>query len=272
MDPRFSPPGDGGQPAERADRAAVRRQLAAAPTSPCRPPTASCGSGAIPGWPAWAPASRPRSIRASGNLGYEWDVDTDNGFRPAGLMDMSSTTDNGAEVFTDYGSTTAAQQHGHPSPDPVPGRERRAGVRGRDRAMVVGPGQPDRLGQRDRPDRYGYAAGHGEPVRRHGSAQPATLMPGLTAATASTDTTAPTSTITSPAQNANLSDGAAMTISGTASRRRRWRGRRRRGLHRRRQHLASGHHHVGGEHVRDLELLVDRSRQPDGDDQVPGRR
>ena len=27
MDPRFSPPADGGQPAERADRAAVRRQL-----------------------------------------------------------------------------------------------------------------------------------------------------------------------------------------------------------------------------------------------------
>ena len=35
-------------------------------------------------------------------------------------------------------------------------------------------------------------------------AQPATLMSGLTAATASTDTTAPTSTITSPAAGANL--------------------------------------------------------------------
>ena len=48
-------------------------------------------------------------------------------------------------------------------------------------------------------------------------AQPATLMSGLTPATASTDTTAPTSTITSPAQGATLSDGSAVTISGTAT-------------------------------------------------------
>ena len=50
-----------------------------------------------------------------------------------------------------------------------------------------------------------------------GNVQPATLMSGLTPATASTDTTAPTSTITSPAQGANLSNGSAVTISGTAT-------------------------------------------------------
>src|SRR5215467_5440160 len=48
-------------------------------------------------------------------------------------------------------------------------------------------------------------------------AQPATLISGLTPATASTDTTAPTSTITSPAQGANLSDGSTVTVSGTAT-------------------------------------------------------
>ena len=32
-------------------------------------------------------------------------MDADNGFRPAGLIDMSSTTVSGVEVFTDYGST-----------------------------------------------------------------------------------------------------------------------------------------------------------------------
>ena len=41
-----------------------------------------------------------------GTLGYEWDEDTDNGFRPAGLFDLSSTTSSTAEVFTDYGSST----------------------------------------------------------------------------------------------------------------------------------------------------------------------
>ena len=48
-------------------------------------------------------------------------------------------------------------------------------------------------------------------------AQPFTLMQGLTPATASTDTTPPTSTITSPAQGANLPDGSAVTVSGTAT-------------------------------------------------------
>ena len=43
-------------------------------------------------WPAWRPASRSRSMPGVGTLGYEWDVDADNGFRPAGLFDMSSTT------------------------------------------------------------------------------------------------------------------------------------------------------------------------------------
>jgi hypothetical protein len=39
-------------------------------------------------------------------LGYEWDQDADNGFRPAGEVDLSSTTVSPVEVFTDYGNTT----------------------------------------------------------------------------------------------------------------------------------------------------------------------
>src|SRR5262249_46915767 len=50
---------------------------------------------------------------ASGNggtltrlLGYEWDSDLDNGFRPAGLIDMSSTTRNVSSLLLDNGLTT----------------------------------------------------------------------------------------------------------------------------------------------------------------------
>ena len=50
---------------------------------------------------------------ASGNggtltnlLGYEWDSDLDNGFRPAGLIDMSSTTRNVDTLLLDNGATT----------------------------------------------------------------------------------------------------------------------------------------------------------------------
>ena len=48
-------------------------------------------------------------------------------------------------------------------------------------------------------------------------AQPATLQPGLVAATASTDATAPTSTITAPAAGATVAPGTPVTISGTAT-------------------------------------------------------
>ncbi len=48
-----------------------------------------------------------------GTLGYEWHVDADNGFRPAGLMDMSSTTDSTAQPFVDYGSQTTTQTTTH---------------------------------------------------------------------------------------------------------------------------------------------------------------
>ena len=47
--------------------------------------------------------------------------------------------------------------------------------------------------------------------------QPTTLMSGLVPASPSTDTTPPTSTITSPAPNANLQNGNKVTISGTAT-------------------------------------------------------
>ena len=48
-------------------------------------------------------------------------------------------------------------------------------------------------------------------------AQATTLMAGLTAASASTDTTAPSTTITSPSAGAAIVDGARVTVSGTAS-------------------------------------------------------
>ena len=52
----------------------------------------------------------------TGTLGYEWDADKDNGFRPPGLIDLSSTSvtmsqtdinnDNGG-IFTEYGHSVA---------------------------------------------------------------------------------------------------------------------------------------------------------------------
>ena len=47
------------------------------------------------------------------HLGYEWDEDLDNGFRPPGLIRLSSTTVSGVDKLQDYGSTYAPG-HGHP--------------------------------------------------------------------------------------------------------------------------------------------------------------
>ncbi len=39
-------------------------------------------------------------------VGYEWDEDADNGFRPAGLIRLSTTNVTDAEILVDYGLPT----------------------------------------------------------------------------------------------------------------------------------------------------------------------
>jgi len=45
---------------------------------------------------------------AQDTVGYESNEDVDNGFRPKGLIDMSTTTGPSSSYLTDFGSTTAA--------------------------------------------------------------------------------------------------------------------------------------------------------------------
>ena len=46
-------------------------------------------------------------------LGYEWDSDLDNGFRPAGLVPLSSTTVDVNSLLLDYGSAVGAGTANH---------------------------------------------------------------------------------------------------------------------------------------------------------------
>ena len=55
---------------------------------------------------------RPATL-PTGTLGYEWDVDVDNGSRPPGLIDMSSTT---LDVSPTCCSTTARRTATEPRP------------------------------------------------------------------------------------------------------------------------------------------------------------
>ena len=211
MDPRFSPPADGGKPQN-----ALTGQLFAvnSGTTDINVPSqysklrfwrgtrvASLGSG-----------QSTTLDQGVGTLGYEWDVDADNGYRPAGLMDMSSTTSSSAELFTDYGGTTQLNStvthhltlYRAPSGALVFGAGTVQWVWGLDNG--AGTGNTDLAMQQATVNLFADMG-----------VQPTTLISGLTAATASTDNTAPTSSISSPSQGTTVSDGSAVTISGTAT-------------------------------------------------------
>ena len=210
MDPRFSPPADGGQPQN-----ALTGQLFAV-NAGTTDITVPASYSKLRFWRNTRVASLASGQSATldsgvGTLGYEWDVDADNGFRPAGLMDMSSTTNTAAQPFTDYGSNTTTQSTTH----------HLTLYRAPSGALVFGAGTVQWSWGLDSAN----PSGNTDTAMQQATvnlfadmgAQPATLISGLTPATASTDTTPPTSTITSPSSGAALSDGSAVTISGTAT-------------------------------------------------------
>jgi hypothetical protein len=147
---------------------------------------------------------------APDTLGYEWDVDADNGYRPAGEFDLSSTTVAGLQLFTDYGSTTSTGGSATHS---------LTMYRAPSGALVFGSGTVQWAWGLDdwhpmaNVDRNMQQATVN--LLADMGAQPTTLLTGLVGASASTDTTAPTSTITNPPSS--VADGSSVTLSGTAS-------------------------------------------------------
>jgi hypothetical protein len=221
IDPRFSPPADGGQPAN----ALTGQQFEVnSGTTDLKVP-AQYSKLALWKNTAVAKLAAGTTLTLSpgtGLLGYEWDEDVDNGFRPAGEFDLSSTTASGLQVFTDYGSTTtgntATATH-HLSLYKVPGGGLVFGAGtvqwawGLNNVNAWQSSTTDPSG--DPPDPNVQQATVN--LFAMMGAQPSTLMAKLVPGAASADTTAPTSTITSPLPNANLTDGSAVTISGTAT-------------------------------------------------------
>ena len=144
-------------------------------------------------------------------LGYEWDEDPDNGFRPAGQFRLSSTTVSGVEIFTDHGTTTAIGTATH-----------NLTMHKKGNALVFGAGTVQWSWGLDSANPIGNAP---NPTMRQATvnlladmgAQPFAPASGLTRATKTTDTTAPVATLTAPANNATVTDGTAVTVSGTAT-------------------------------------------------------
>ena len=275
-DPRLSPPADGGQPQN-----ALTGQFFNV-NSGTSDITVPSQYSKLRVWRNTAVASlgSGQSVTlgaGQGTLGYEWDVDPDDGFRPAGLFDLSSTTPNiaGEQDFTDYG--TSVNSNGtdthHLTLYRAPSGARVFGAGtvqwswGLDNTNALG--NAANFAIIDKTDALGNPTNFTSPLTKvvegeieiaggakTGSttpasafvpvgapasafvpsnppdvnmqqatvnlladmgAQPATLLTGLKAASPSTDTTPPTSTISSPAVGANISDGSSVTITGTAT-------------------------------------------------------
>ncbi|XZF63401.1 MAG: N,N-dimethylformamidase beta subunit family domain-containing protein [Gloeotrichia echinulata DVL01] len=208
-DSRFSPPADGGRP-ENALTGTIFKVNGG--TTAIQVPAAD---GRMRLWRNTDIATLTPGSTATltdGTLGYEWDEDADNGFRPPGLIRMSTTTANNVEVLQDFGSTYRSGTAIHH----LTLYKHSSG------ALVFGAGTiqwPWGLdGNHDRGTTTPNVGMQQATVNLFADmgVQPVTLQSGLFLAAASTDGTAPTSTITSPTAGTNVQTGSQITISGTA--------------------------------------------------------
>ncbi|HJT30677.1 MAG TPA: N,N-dimethylformamidase beta subunit family domain-containing protein [Pirellulales bacterium] len=217
-DPRFSPPADGGRPENALTGTlfmvnSYRSDSIQVPQSDglLRFWRNTSIATMLPGQVATLPA---------GILGYEWDVDADNGFRPAGEFDLSHTTISlSSEYLLDYGGTFGAGTATHSL----------AEYRAASGALVFSAGTINwGWGLDSYHDGYlGYGYYGTADVRIQQACvnlfadmgvQPGSLVAGLVAATQSNDHTPPVSHITSIAPGfAFVQTGGTYTLSGTAA-------------------------------------------------------
>ena len=150
---------------------------------------------------------------ADHTVGYESDEDLDNGSRPPGLIDLSTTVGAVPQYLQDFGNVTAPGSTTHH----VTLYKAASG------ALVFSAGSIQWAWGLDQThDGAGAAA---DPRMQQATvnlfadmgAQPLTLMSGLVAAAASTDVTGPTVTIATPVAGAAVANGTSVTVTGTAS-------------------------------------------------------
>jgi len=210
-DPRFSAPADGGgRPENELTGTLYKSNYTDLPV------TVSAAEGKYRMWRNTSLASLPAGTSvalAEHTIGYESNEDLDNGFRPDGLIRLSTTTGDVPEYLQDFGNVVAPGSTTHHT----------TLYRAPSGALVFSAGSVQWT--------WGLDAthdGNGAPadprmqqaqvnLLADMGAQPATLSTGLAAATASTDTTAPTATVTTPAAGAALPNGSSVTVTGTAA-------------------------------------------------------
>jgi hypothetical protein len=220
-DPSFSPPADGGKPENALTGSLFVVNGTSEDNDGSLTIKVPAADGKMRFWRNTAAATLAPTATytlPTGTLGYEWEIDADNGFRPAGAFHLSTATYSlTVDYLLDYGGTYGAGVATHHLMQ----------YRAPSGALVFSAGSIDwSWGLNSNHDNlFNFATPAPSLAMQQATVnlladmgvQPTTSQPGLVAATASTDTSAPTSTITFPAANATINTGSVVTVTGTAS-------------------------------------------------------
>jgi Domain of unknown function (DUF4082)/Cadherin-like domain len=145
-------------------------------------------------------------------LGYEWDSDVENGFRPAGLVNLSLSSVSVDTYLRDYGTTVGSAIATHSL----------TMYRAESGALVFGAGtvfwswglSDNHQGPSTPTDRNVQQAMVN--MFADMGIQPTTLDASLLLASQSTDTLKPTSSVSTPVVGASFIEGQRVTVTGTA--------------------------------------------------------
>lgn len=220
-DPSFSPPADGGKPENALVGTLFMVNGTGTDNDGSLTIKVPAADGKMRFWrntaaANLAPGATYTLVPAS--LGYEWDVDADNGVRPAGTFDVSTSTYQlTSDLLLDYGATYGAGTATH----------HMTLYRAPSGALVFSAGTIDwSWGLSSNHDNlWPFASPNPDPNMQQATVnlladmgvQPGTLQSNLVPATASSDTTPPASNITFPTNGSTLTTGTAITVTGVAT-------------------------------------------------------
>jgi hypothetical protein len=220
-DPTFSPPGDGGNPENSLTGTLFMVNGTGPDNDGSLQIKVPAADGKMRFWRNTAAASLAAGATYTlpkGTLGYEWDVDAVNGFRPAGAFDLSTTTYAlTTDYLLDYGATYGAGNATH----------HLMLYRAPSGALVFSSGSVDwAWGLNSNHDNlFGFTTPAADPNMQQAmvnlfadmGVQPANPQPGITPASESTDTVPPMSTVAFPTSGSSINTGSSITVTGTAS-------------------------------------------------------
>ena len=220
-DQSFSPPADGGRPENSLTGTIFMVNGPGTDNDGSLSITVPAADGKMRFWRNTTIASLAAGATYKlpmGTLGYEWDVDSDNGSRPAGAFDLSTTTQTlTSDYLLDLGATYGAGTATH----------RMVMYKAKSGALVFGAGTVQWSWGLDADHDNAFFSPNLNPDPNMQQAtvnlfadmgvQPASVQGGLSLASKSTDTTPPVSKISSPTSGASVPAGSPAAISGTAT-------------------------------------------------------